>query len=84
MTRHCMLTVHAHTGGGLSVNFASDEAIPSFEDYAAALRTAVPELFDASQFASVVTEFGRALVAKAGFFASRVEYVKVTQVQICS
>lgn len=64
-------------GGGLSVNFASDAIAPSFEQYAAALRAAVPELFEPSQFSTVVTEFGRALIAKAGFFASRVEYVKV-------
>lgn len=65
-------------GGGMSVNFGSDERTPDFKDYAAALRASVPELFDESQFSRVVTEFGRALVAKSGFFASRVEYVKTT------
>ena len=43
--------------------------------YADQLRARVPELFD-DTFESVLTEFGRALCAKAGFFASRVEYTK--------
>jgi diaminopimelate decarboxylase len=65
-------------GGGLSVNFSSDNVTPTFEEYSAALREKVPELFDPSTFSLVITEFGRALVAKCGFFASRVEYSKVT------
>ena len=65
-------------GGGMSVNFTSDEIKPTFQQYSDALKKAVPELFDEKQFSCVVTEFGRALVAKAGFFASRVEYVKTT------
>jgi len=65
-------------GGGLSTNFSSDEVSPTFGEYATALRQKVPELFDPNIFSCVITEFGRALVAKAGFFASRVEYVKTT------
>jgi len=65
-------------GGGLPVNFASDEVTPTFDEYAAALRATVPELFDSSTFETVTTEFGRALVAKAGFFLSRIEYTKET------
>lgn len=42
------------------------------------IRAKVPELFDPTQFKQVITEFGRAIVAKCGFFASRVEYSKVT------
>lgn len=65
-------------GGGLSVNFASDEVTPTFQEYADALKAKVPELFDPSTFSEVYTEFGRALIVKAGFFASRVEYSKIT------
>jgi diaminopimelate decarboxylase len=65
-------------GGGLSVNFGSDERKPDFVEYAQALRESVPELFDPAAFPLVITEFGRAFVAKSGFFASRIEYVKET------
>ncbi len=62
-------------GGGLSVNFASDEISPTFAQYSAALRSHVPMLFDGS--CTVITEFGRSIVAKAGMLVSRVEYTKV-------
>lgn len=61
-------------GGGLPVNFASDEVRPGFRAYADALRTAVPGLFDGRY--ALVTEFGRALVAKQGTILARVEYAK--------
>ncbi|BCW42653.1 diaminopimelate decarboxylase (plasmid) [Arthrobacter sp. StoSoilB3] len=63
-------------GGGLSVNFASDEITPTFEDHRAALEYAVPELFSGRFM--VITEFGRALTAKAGTLVTRVEYTKST------
>lgn len=63
-------------GGGLPVNFASELAIPSFGDYVAALRAEVPGLFS-GEF-RVVTEFGRSVLAKAGFILARVEYTKET------
>ena len=63
-------------GGGLSVNFASDEITPTFEDHRAALERAVPELFSGRFM--VITEFGRALTAKAGTLVTRVEYAKST------
>lgn len=68
-------------GGGLSVNFKSDEITPTFAEYAAALRDSVPELFghgEASPFTHVFTEFGRSLLAKAGLIACSVEYTKVS------
>jgi diaminopimelate decarboxylase len=65
-------------GGGLSVNFKTDEHLPEFSTYAAALQEKIPELFDTNVFSRVVTEFGRALIAKQGFFASKIEYVKTT------
>ncbi|WP_205021511.1 diaminopimelate decarboxylase [Streptomyces sp. HB132] len=61
-------------GGGLPVNFADDEARPSFTDYVAALRAEAPGLFDGRY--DLVTEFGRSLLAKNGFIGARVEYTK--------
>lgn len=59
-------------GGGLAVNFGGEEITPTFADYRKALEAAVPELFDFD----LVTEFGRALLAKTGTIVTRVEYVK--------
>ncbi|MBM9440396.1 type III PLP-dependent enzyme domain-containing protein [Actinacidiphila bryophytorum] len=61
-------------GGGLPVNFASDDITPSFGDYADLLRAEVPGLFDGRY--GIVTEFGRALLAKHGTVLARVEYAK--------
>jgi diaminopimelate decarboxylase len=63
-------------GGGLPVNFKSEEISPTFNEYAAMLRQHVPELFS-GQF-RVFTEFGRSIAAKAGFFLARVEYTKIS------
>lgn len=62
-------------GGGLPANYHSDEVTPKFEDYAAVLRQAVPALFE-NTGRIVVTEFGRALVAKTAFTVSTIEYVR--------
>ena len=61
-------------GGGLPVNFASEEVRPTFADYAAVLADKVPELFSGKY--QVKTEFGRAITAKNGFMITRVEYTK--------
>lgn len=61
-------------GGGLPVNFDSDDIRPTFADYVAQLASTVPGIFD-GEF-SLVTEFGRSLLAKNGFIASTVEYTK--------
>ena len=61
-------------GGGLPVNFDSDEVKPTFGDYAAELKRQVPELFSGDFI--VKTEFGRSIFAKNGFIASRIEYTK--------
>lgn len=63
-------------GGGLSVNFGSDEISPTFQDHRSALENHIPELFT-GRF-TLLTEFGRALTAKAGTLVSRVEYAKST------
>ncbi|MFD6231010.1 diaminopimelate decarboxylase [Streptomyces sp. NPDC060232] len=61
-------------GGGLPVNFASDETAPTYAQYVRALREAAPALFDGSY--GLVTEFGRSLLAKHGLVLARVEYTK--------
>jgi diaminopimelate decarboxylase len=61
-------------GGGLPVNFGSDDVTPSFADYADLLRAEIPGLFDGRY--GIVTEFGRALLAKNGTVLARVEYAK--------
>ena len=61
-------------GGGLSVNFDGEDITPTFADYRAVLEAQVPGLFDFD----IVTEFGRALLAKSGTVLTRVEYAKTT------
>lgn len=61
-------------GGGLPVNFASDEVTPTFAQYARLLRETVPGLFDGRY--TLVTEFGRSLLAKQGLIVAHVEYTK--------
>lgn len=61
-------------GGGLPVNFGSDETAPTFGAYAGLLRAEVPGLFDGRY--GIVTEFGRSLLAKHGTVLARVEYAK--------
>ncbi len=63
-------------GGGLPVNFASDEPGPTYADYVATLLARIPGLGDGRY--TFVTEFGRSLLAKNGFLASTVEYTKVS------
>ncbi|WP_328633164.1 diaminopimelate decarboxylase [Streptomyces sp. NBC_00356] len=63
-------------GGGLPVNFESDDVTPGFEEYASLLRRTVPGLFDGRY--TLVTEFGRSLLAKQGFIAAHVEYTKTS------
>ncbi|WP_171163160.1 diaminopimelate decarboxylase [Streptomyces sp. I05A-00742] len=61
-------------GGGLPVNFASDEVTPDHRDYARLLAATVPGLFDGRY--GLVTEFGRSLTAKHGMVVARVEHTK--------
>ncbi|MQY27865.1 Diaminopimelate decarboxylase [Nocardia sp. RB56] len=61
-------------GGGLPVNFTGDEVTPTYADYARLLRRRVPGLFDGRY--TLITEFGRSLLAKNGFVAALVEYTK--------
>jgi diaminopimelate decarboxylase len=61
-------------GGGLPVAYRATDAPPTLEAYVAALREAAPAMFEPRL--QLVTEFGRAVHATAGYAASRVEYVK--------
>ncbi|MFD7505836.1 diaminopimelate decarboxylase [Streptomyces sp. NPDC059850] len=61
-------------GGGLPVNFTSDEVTPSYREYTQLLKTTVPGLLDGRY--GLVTEFGRSLLAKSGVVLARVEYAK--------
>lgn len=61
-------------GGGLPVNFDDEDDRPTYADYVAELRTAVPGLFDGRY--ALITEFGRSLLAKSGTIGSIVEYTK--------
>jgi len=66
--------VRLDIGGGLPVNFASEETSPTFKEYADVLEKRVPLLFTNKY--QVKTEFGRAIVAKNGVIITRVEYTK--------
>ncbi|MFE3737186.1 diaminopimelate decarboxylase [Streptomyces sp. NPDC059134] len=61
-------------GGGLPVNFTSDEETPTYAAYARLLGETVPGMLDGRY--ALVTEFGRSLLAKHGTVLSRVEYAK--------
>ncbi len=61
-------------GGGLPVNFTDEDDRPTYADYVAALREAVPGLFGGRY--TLVTEFGRSLLAKSGTIGTVVEYTK--------
>ncbi|MEU8620242.1 diaminopimelate decarboxylase [Streptomyces sp. NPDC048623] len=63
-------------GGGLPVNFASDEETPTYAEYAELLAATVPGLLDGRY--ALVTEFGRSLLAKHGTVLARVEYTKTS------
>ncbi|MFD6437784.1 diaminopimelate decarboxylase [Streptomyces venezuelae] len=61
-------------GGGLPVNFGSDDETPTHAQYARRLKSRVPGLLDGRY--GIVTEFGRSLLAKHGTVLARVEYAK--------
>ncbi|MFI5771870.1 diaminopimelate decarboxylase [Streptomyces sp. NPDC051658] len=61
-------------GGGLPVNFADEDDRPTYADHVAGLREAAPGLFDGRY--TLVTEFGRSLLAKSGTIGTVVEYTK--------
>ncbi|WP_206789866.1 diaminopimelate decarboxylase [Amycolatopsis sp. MtRt-6] len=62
-------------GGGLPVDFTSDEPGPTYAGYVTTLLNRVPALAGGQY--TFVTEFGRSLLAKSGFLVSTVEYTKI-------
>lgn len=63
-------------GGGLPVDFVTDDVISDFTSYVAQIRESAPRLFSGDY--GLVTEFGRSILAKFGFTAAHVEYTKVS------
>ncbi|MER5181724.1 diaminopimelate decarboxylase [Streptomyces sp. NPDC002896] len=61
-------------GGGLPVDFTTDDPTPAYGTYARLLKREVPGLLDGRY--GLVTEFGRSLLAKHGTVLARVEYAK--------
>lgn len=61
-------------GGGLPVDFDTDNPISAFDEYVAVLGEGAPRLFSGDY--AIVTEFGRSILAKHGFIAAYVEYTK--------
>lgn len=66
--------VRLDIGGGLPVNFSSEEVTPTFAEYATVLKDEVPQLFSGKY--EIKTEFGRTIAAKNGVILTRVEYAK--------
>lgn len=69
-------------GGGLSANYDSDEASPSFEDYAQAIACQCPHIYgkDSNKGRVFITEFGKSLITKCAAIVSRVEDI-ITHVE---
>ncbi|KOG07502.1 diaminopimelate decarboxylase [Streptomyces viridochromogenes] len=63
-------------GGGLPVDFDTDDTTPGFDTYVAHLRDHAPALFTGAY--RIVTEFGHSLLSKNGFTAAYVEYTKTS------
>lgn len=61
-------------GGGLPMNYRGEEENPTFSQYIEAVTKVNTDLFDGTF--EIFTEFGRALIQKAGWLAARVEYTK--------
>jgi len=61
-------------GGGLPVDFETDEPLSAYAAYVSALQEHAPRLLS-GEF-RVITEFGRSILAKHGFIAAYVEYTK--------
>ncbi len=59
-------------GGGLAIHYKDDDVAVSFQEFSDKISSAIPKIADYR----VVTEFGRAVSAYAGWVATRVEYTK--------
>lgn len=63
-------------GGGLPVSYKPDDNAPTFRQYSDILQKYCPDLFHDNM--SVITEFGRSLVAHSAIVVSKVEYTMTT------
>lgn len=61
-------------GGGMPVEFDRDTLDSRYAEYVDVVQSAVPELFTGAY--SLVTEFGRSVIAKHGITLANVEYTK--------
>lgn len=61
-------------GGGLPARYRDSDHLPTLDEYATALKEAVPAIF--APPITLVTELGRAVQGPSGWAVSRVEYVK--------
>lgn len=63
-------------GGGLPVDFETENPNSNFAQYVQALREGAPGILNGDY--ALVTEFGRSILAKFGFTAAYVEYTKIS------
>ena len=60
-------------GGGLSVNYDSDQVTPSFKTYRDAILAKLPTFFENNKRRTIITEFGKSIVSKSGIVVAKVE-----------
>lgn len=58
----------------MPVIYNEDDAPLPFHEYSEKLRASVPELFTGKY--TILTEFGRSMISKVGWFVSKCEYTK--------
>jgi len=61
-------------GGGMSVDFSDSHAVSDFAGFVSAVQSVSPTTLDGRR--RIITEFGRSIIAKAGFTVSYVEATK--------
>lgn len=74
VNKTCRQITLVDIGGGLGVRYDNDD-MPDFEAYVAALRMKCPDMMSPDCGVSIMTEFGKALVAKTGFVVTGVHDV---------
>eukprot|EP00401_Gymnodinium_catenatum_P004477 CAMPEP_0117585560 /NCGR_PEP_ID=MMETSP0784-20121206/68216_1 /TAXON_ID=39447 /ORGANISM="" /LENGTH=559 /DNA_ID=CAMNT_0005386527 /DNA_START=28 /DNA_END=1707 /DNA_ORIENTATION=- len=64
-------------GGGLTVNFGTEDVLPGYAALAAKIKEDVPGIFGEDKVVpTIMTEMGRTLSSKSGWLGSRIEYAK--------
>jgi diaminopimelate decarboxylase len=69
-------------GGGLSSNYSSNEIRPTFAEYAREIERKCPQLYARPESFLILTEFGKALIAKTAVVVSKIEDVLAHPVQV--